>query len=119
MNNVTLVGRLIKNPEIIVDEEGNEKTILTLAVSREYHNSNGTYDNDFIRCVMWDRVANSIREYCQKGDIVGIKGKLRTNNINADNNENYIMEVFADKITFLSSNKNIEKIKKEDSIEMN
>lgn len=94
MNQVTLVGRLVENP--ILEEINNSKrTIITLAISREYKNCNGVYETDFIKCALWNGIASSTTEYCCKGDVVGIRGRLQSNDKG--------MIVVADKITFISN----------------
>lgn len=108
MNNVVLVGRLTKEPELISLSSGqnNKKTVITLAVTRNYKNSEGIYDTDFLRCVLWNAIASSTCEYCHKGDIVGIKGRLESSVFETEEKEkNYITEVIVEKITFLSSTK--------------
>lgn len=107
MNNVVLVGRLTKNPEITTTKGSTgKKTIVTVAVTRNYKNTDGIYETDFIRCVLWNAIAASTCEYCHKGDIVGIKGRLETSNFENENNDKIFMtEVVVEKITFLSSNK--------------
>ncbi len=107
LNNIVLVGRLTKDPEL-VSCKGNEKkkTVITLAVSRNYKNIDGHYDTDFIRCVLWNAIASNTCEYCHSGDIVGIKGRLETYSYEDENKETKFMtEVIAEKITFLSSDK--------------
>ena len=65
---------------------------------------NGEYETDFINCVLWDSVAKPTSEYCKKGDIVGIKGRLQTRVVEKDENEKkYYVEVVAERVTFLSS----------------
>ena len=54
-------------------------------------------------CVLWDNVAANTVEYCNKGDIVGVRGRIQTRMIEKDDNKNSILEVIAEKITFLSS----------------
>lgn len=105
MNNVVLVGRLTKNPEISVSKaSSSKKTVVTIAVTRNYKNSEGIYETDFIRCVLWNAIASSTCEYCHKGDIVGIKGRLETSNFENEKNDKIFMtEVIVEKITFLNS----------------
>ncbi len=107
LNNIVLVGRLTKDPEINKCKDSDKKrTVITLAVSRNYKNVDGNYDTDFIRCVLWNAIASNTCEYCHSGDIVGIKGRLETRSYEDDNKEiKYITEVIAEKITFLSSEK--------------
>ncbi len=107
LNNVVLVGRLVKDPEITVTENKNKRTYITLAVQRGYKNSNGNYDVDFINCTLWNVIAEHTCEYCKKGDILGIKGRVQTNSFETDGTTSYKLEIIADKVTFLSgSNKN-------------
>ncbi len=107
LNNVVLVGRLTKNPEMITCKDSNKKrSAITLAVTRNYKNSDGIYETDFIRCILWNAIASNTCEYCHSGDVVGIKGRLESHTYETDNKEiKYITEVIAEKITFLSSDK--------------
>lgn len=104
MNSVALVGRLTHDPEIRELDGGNVKTVINIAVSRDYRNSEGIYDADFIRCVLWNSIASATKDYCHKGDIVGIKGKLQSRVYENDNKEKkHILEVIVEKVTFISS----------------
>ena len=106
MNNVVLVGRLTKDPEVMEKSEGKKVTTVTVAVNRNFKNAEGKYDCDFIRCVLWDGIAVNTSEYCKKGDVIGIKGRLQTSTYeDKDNNINYVTEVIAERVTFLSSTK--------------
>ncbi len=107
LNNVVLVGRLTKNPEIVnCKEKDKKRTVITLAVSRNYKNVDGIYETDFIRCVLWNAIATNTCEYCHSGDIVGIKGRLESKSYeNEDKEMKFITEVVAEKITFLSNEK--------------
>jgi len=110
VNQVVLVGRLTKNLEVKELEDGNSVCNLTLAVPRSYKNAKGEYDTDFIECVLWDTIAKNTAEYCKKGDIVGIKGRLQTDNFEKESGEKvYKLNVMAEKVTFLSSRNQDEK----------
>ena len=105
MNLVTVVGRLAATP-MIEETEGKKKTIITLAIPRTYKNINGEYEIDFIDCVLWNSVAENTSEYCKKGDVIGIKGRIQTRYIeNEEGMKIKIMEIVAEKVTFLSSGK--------------
>ena len=95
MNNLTLVGRLTGDPEVKELSDGTYRTSINLAISRDYRNSEGNYDADFIKCVLWNGIASATKDYCHKGDVVGVKGKLQS--------RNYVTEVIVEKITFISS----------------
>lgn len=103
LNQTVLVGRLVRDPELFTTENGNKITNITLAVPRSYKNSDGEYDTDFISCVLWKGVAENAVEYCHKGDLLGVKGRLQSRNIETEETKKEIMEVVAEKITFLSS----------------
>lgn len=106
MNNVVLVGRLTKKPELVQCGESNKRLNITLAVSRNYKNADGIYETDFIRCILWNAVASSTSEYCNKGDVVGIKGRIETSSYEDENHEKkYSTEIVVERITFLSSHK--------------
>ena len=79
LNQVVLVGRLTDDVELTTMESGKKVSSLVLAVQRTYKNAEGVYEADFIRCTLWNAVASSTSEYCHKGDIVGIKGRLQVN----------------------------------------
>lgn len=106
LNQLVLVGRIAKQPELRESENGKNYSFITLAVPRSFKNVDGQYDTDFIDCILWDNVASSTVKYCNKGDIVGIKGRLQTRVVDEEKNKRYTLEVIAEKVTFLSSNKN-------------
>lgn len=115
LNQIVLVGRLVRKPELKTSENSKKYTFITLAVPRSFKNINGEYDTDFIDCILWDNVASCTTEYCDKCDIVGVKGRLQSRLVEKDDNKKYVLEVIAEKVTFLSSNKDSkEKEEKQD-----
>lgn len=112
LNQIVLVGRLVADPELSETENGRKVTTITLAVQRSFKNSEGLYEADFIKCVLWNGIAASTTEYCKQGDIVGVKGRLQVTSYEDKNNEKkYNTEVIAEKVTFLSSKKQNEEEK--------
>ena len=107
-NVVFLIGRLTSDLEIKKSENNKKYGTITLAVQRDYKNSDSIYETDFIRCVLWDVIAKQVKEYCHKGDLVGIKGRIQNRSYEENNETKYITEVIADKISFLTSKKDIE-----------
>lgn len=104
LNQVVLVGRLTDDLTITEKENGKKVTTLILAVQRAYKNSEGIYETDFIKCTLWNAVAASTSEYCKKGDIVGIKGRIQVNSYeDKEGTRKFSTEVIAEKVTFLSS----------------
>lgn len=104
LNNVVLVGRLVKDPNLLDTENGKKMTFITLAIPRSFKNINGEYDTDYIECVLFDVVAANTVEYCKKGSIVGIKGRLQSRVTTNETEKKYFTDVIAEKVTFLSSN---------------
>lgn len=105
LNQVVLVGRLTADPEVKQNESGKKKAAVNLAVARSFKNANGLYDTDFIRCILWNGIAANTTEYCRKGDVVGIKGRLQSSSYEKDGVTKYNIDVIAEKVTFLSSKK--------------
>lgn len=108
LNQIILVGRLVKDPEVKKAKNGNSYSHITLAVPRSYKNVNGEYETDFIDCTLWQLMATNTKEYCKKGDIVGVKGRVESKVYEKDDEKKYITEIIAEKVTFLSSNKQTE-----------
>ena len=101
LNQVVMVGRLVAKPIVEENENGRKISEITLAVPRSYKNAEGIYETDFIKCTLWNGIAENTVEYCNKGDIIGVKGRLQC----LGGNE---LQVVAEKVTFLSNNKNKE-----------
>ena len=105
LNQVVVVGRLTKDPEVVTLEKGRKRTSITVAVARSYKNPDGLYESDFIRCILWNAIAENTSEYCHKGDVIGVKGRLQTSSYEKDGETKYSVDVIAEKVTFLSSKK--------------
>ena len=105
LNQSILVGRIVREPEVREIENGTKVTNITLAVQRSYKNVNGEYDCDFIPCVLWRGIAESTAEYCKKGDLIGVRGRLQARSYETEEIKKSIIEVVAEKVTFLSSKK--------------
>ena len=116
LNQVILVGRLVRTPELQLTDNGKKWSMITLAVNRGYKNQNGEYDTDFLDCSLWTGIAENTAEYCKSGDIIGVKGRIQTRLIdNEDGTKHKKMEIIADKVTFLSSSR---KDKNEDVVDI-
>lgn len=110
LNQLVMIGRLTKDPELKKTETGRNVAKITVAVPRSYKNSEGVYETDFIDCLLWSGVAESTTEYCKKGDLIGLKGRIQTRKYETEDEKvRQVMEVIAEKITFLSSNKKADK----------
>ena len=102
LNQTVIVGRLVSKPETKELEEGKKVANLTLAVPRSYKNENGEYDTDFIDCTLWNGVAESTAEYCNKGDLIGVKGRLEYKEREIEGKKIKVTNIIAEKVTFLT-----------------
>lgn len=109
LNQVVLVGRLVRDPNIKTTEKGKKLSNITLAVPRSFKNMNGEYDTDFIDCTLWEGIAENTVEYCKHGDIIGVKGRIQTRVIEEEESKKYLTDIIAEKVTFLSSKKDKDK----------
>jgi len=104
-NLVYLIGRLTTEPEINTTESGKQVLAINLAVQRGYKNVNGLYETDFIKCVLWDGIASRTAEYCHKGDLIAVRGQIRTSSYQtAQEEKKYVTEILVEKISFLATN---------------
>ena len=106
LNQSIVVGRIVNSPELRETENGVKVSSVLLAVPRSYKNSIGEYETDFIKCVLWRGVAERTTEYCKKGDLIGVRGRIQTRDIEQeDETLKTVMELVAERVTFLSSKK--------------
>ncbi len=115
LNQIVIAGRLTSDPSVEETEDGKKLSTITVAVPRAYKNVDGTYDTDFIRCTLWNGVAETTAEYCKKGDVVGVKGRIQTSSYETEEGEKkYVTNIIAEKISFLSSSKSYKKDEEKD-----
>ncbi len=105
LNNTVIVGRIVRDLELHETENGNKVSEITLAVPRNYKNMDGQYDTDYIPCKLWKGVAETTAEYCKKGDLVAIKGRLQSRSYETEDTKYNIIELIAERVSFLSTKK--------------
>ena len=106
MNYVCIVGRITKDIELRTTDNGKNVVKFTLAVNKDKEHTN------FINCVVWNKVAETMAKYCKKGDLIGIKGEIQTGSYeNSKGDKIFTTEVLASKITFLSTKQEEKKSK--------
>ncbi|HSQ88358.1 single-stranded DNA-binding protein [Romboutsia sp.] len=107
MNNVILVGRLTKDPEVkYVGESNHLKAEFSIAVNRDYIEKDGTRGIDFIPIEIWGRQAELCAQYLHKGRQVGIEGRILIEKYKNKNGENRVFtKVKANSFKFLDSKK--------------
>ena len=104
MNKVELVGRLTAKPELRYTASNTAYTRFTVAVNRNFANANGEREADFINVVAWRKQAETIAKYFDKGNLIGIEGRLQTGSYDdKDGNKRYTVDVALDNFEFLES----------------
>lgn len=106
LNNVSLVGRLTKDPEVKVIGEGVAVCNFTLAVNRSYKDKNGETQADFIQCQSWKGAAEFMAKYLKKGNLIAVTGSINTRTYEKeDKTTAYITEVNCSSVQGLESKK--------------
>lgn len=106
MNNVSLVGRLTKDPEMRYTQANNTAVAgFTLAVNRRVKADNQP-DADFIAIVAWQKTAEFCNKYFVKGQQVWVQGRIQTRTWDDnDGKKHYVTEVVAEQVGFADSKK--------------
>lgn len=104
INRAVICGRLVRDPELRRTSNGTPVTSFTVAVNRTFKNSDGEQEADFINCVAWNKTAEIVNQYCSKGNLVGVEGRLQSRNYqdNQGNNRT-VVEIVADQVQFMQS----------------
>lgn len=106
INNLTLVGRLTKDPDLKYTGSGTAVATFTLAVNRNFTNQSGEREADFINCVIWRKPAETLANYAKKGMLIGVTGRIQTRSYdNQQGQKVYVTEVIADNFQLLESKK--------------
>ena len=96
-NNVWLIGRLKEEIQETTDKSGRSIAEIKMIVTRNYKNEDGIYESDIVPVRLYNMLCQHAKEYCHKGDLIGMKGRLQI--------EGKKMIIIADKITYLVSGK--------------
>ncbi|MCH4175923.1 MAG: single-stranded DNA-binding protein [Streptococcaceae bacterium] len=106
INNVVLVGRLTKDPDLRYTSGGVATASFTLAVNRQFKNQAGEREADFVRCVIWRKAAENFTSWAKRGALIGVTGRIQTGNY--DNNQGqrvYTTDVIVENFQMLESKK--------------
>ncbi|QMT84225.1 single-stranded DNA-binding protein [Companilactobacillus pabuli] len=104
INRVVLVGRLTRDPELRYTTNGAAVASFTIAVNRQFTNSQGEREADFINCVIWRKAAENFTNFTHKGSLVGIDGRVQTRNYeNQQDQRVYVTEVVVENFSLLES----------------
>lgn len=104
INNVVLVGRLIRDPELRYTQSNQAVATFSLAVNRNFKRQNGESEADFINCVIWRQQAENLANWAKKGALIGITGRIQTRSYeNQQGQRVYVTEVVAEQFQLLES----------------
>jgi len=104
MNNVSLVGRPTKDPELRYTTGGVAVCTFVLAVDRDFRNREGKREADFIFIRVWNKQAENVAQYVEKGRVISVTGRISTESYQEkDGGRKYRTEVVAENIRFIGS----------------
>ena len=104
MNRATLIGRLTRDSEI--KEIGQNKICtFTLAMTRQFANSEGVREADYVDCVAFNKTGEIISKYTEKGSQIGITGRIQTGKYEKEGRTYKTFQVVVDEIQLLDSKK--------------
>ncbi len=107
INNITIVGRVVRDLELRYTPNGIASTKFTVAVNRPFKGQNGEQEADFISVQAWRKQAENAANYLKKGNLVGITGRIQTGSYEGqDGKRIYTTDVVADSIQFLEPRSN-------------
>ena len=106
MNRVNVVGRIVR--EVLLKDVGNGKVVMnnTIAIPKMVKKEGGP-DADFLNFVVWGKRAELIEQYCNKGDLIGLDGKIQSRRyMNELENTVYVVEMLVESVHFLQTKRN-------------
>ena len=115
MNKIILIGRIVNDTELKVLNNGTNYVQGTIAVNRNYKNSEGNYEADFIDFSAFGLTAELINKYFVKGDRIGIIGRLQSRSYTNQQGQKIIVrEVIVENVEFLQEKKKVTQPSTED-----
>ena len=112
LNRIVLIGRLVRDVDLRFTNNGVPVSNFTLAVERSYTSKGGEKEVDFIRIIVWRKLAETCAEHLGKGRLVAVDGSLHIQKKEKDGRTYVNAEVVGDNVRFLDwpkDNKNTEK----------
>lgn len=101
LNNVSLVGRLTKDPELRYTENNKANVLVSLAVERDFKSQNGEREADFISLVFWGKAAELLAQYTSKGRLIAVNGRLQSRSYDKDGQRIFVTEVVVNSFNML------------------
>ncbi|NLP52738.1 single-stranded DNA-binding protein [Bacillus sp. RO1] len=106
INEVVLIGRMVKDPDLRYTSDGTPVASFRLAVNRNFKNQEGVYEADFVSCTAWRGIAETTANYCRKGALVAVTGRIQTSRYESkDGTTVFVTDVVVDNVRFLEKKK--------------
>ncbi len=106
LNQIVLMGRLTKDPELRHTQNSTAVASFTLAVERDFKSDNGQKQTDFIDIVAWRNTAEFVSKYFFKGQMAAVTGRLQIRDwTDKEGGKRRSAEVVADNVYFAESKK--------------
>lgn len=106
INNVILIGRLVRDPELRKSTVGNSIANFTIAVDNRTKNPDGTRSTSFIPCVAFNQTADNVVKFVHKGSQVAVQGSLSQRfYAKQDGTKVNVFEILCDAVQFLEPRK--------------
>lgn len=103
MNKVFLIGNLTRDPEVTITNSGITVCRFSIAVSRNFKNSDGERETDFFNIVVWRGLADNCGKFLHKGSKVAIAGSIQNRSYDAqDGTRRTVTDIVADDVEFLT-----------------
>lgn len=110
MNTTSLIGRLVKDPEVRRTQQNTAFVRFTIAVDRGLSKekraeaqANNQPTADFINCIAWGKTAELISNYFSKGSQIGVVGRIQTGSYEKDGRTVYTTDVVVNNVSFIGS----------------
>lgn len=110
MNSIVISGRLTRRPELKQTKTNKYMSDFSIAVNRGTKNDDGEYEVDYINCRCWNKTAENLCNYQDKGSFIIVEGSIRVENYtDKDGNNRYLTYVLANNIEYTSKKQVSEK----------
>lgn len=100
-NNFFFIGRLTRNPELRYTSSNKAVAQVDLAIA------NTKDDTTFVQITLFEKMAENVHKYCEKGDLIGFQGSVKNHNWEDNKgNKHYDYTFMANRMSFLQTKTN-------------
>lgn len=118
LNNVSLVGRITKDPEVkFIGTDNTAVVNFGIAVNKPFKNKDGDYEADFFNCSAFGKSAEFMGSYVKKGDLIGVTGHLTTRQYDKEGQTHYVVDIRCNQVlNYATKNGGVVKYKDADEV---